>query len=64
MSIHTSVVDDDKLVQSAKHVGWCKYLLDELASMLNNDSKRQLYVDTWRDVLVPRLRDVAHTIRT
>ena len=59
-----SIVDNSKMVQWIKNMGWWRYLPEELANLQDDDNTRQVYLETWRHVLVPKLRDIALIIRT
>ena len=64
VSLLSAKVDVKKMVGLYRRSLWWRYTPAEVATLQADAGKCQRYVETFRDVLVPRLRAVAACVRT
>jgi hypothetical protein len=63
---HVQVMSNklDSRMPTALGRAFWRYTPDEVASIQEDPSKRQRYVETYKEVLIPRLRDMKACVRT
>ena len=63
VQVKSSKIDMPNLPTAFGRAFW-RYTPDEVASMQEDPTKRQRYVETYRDVLIPRLQAIKNILRT